>query len=103
MDPGELRPTAGVGRRRLTPATDRWLLPALGIVWSSTSIGTGTRHVPANPSALLQQTPAQNILGFCEVRLPFDFGFAVAEAVADFLEGVAGHVGAAVAGAGFAC
>ena len=49
-----------------------------------------------------QQTSLQHVLRRGEVRLPLDFRLAGFEAVAEFGEGVAGHVRAAVTGTGFA-
>ena len=53
-------------------------------------------------SDLLQQAAVEDFAGFCEVVLPDDFGATMFQAVANFLQCVAGHVWAAVAGTGFA-
>gem|GEM_PF-614910 len=53
-------------------------------------------------AGLLQEAAVEDFACFAEVVLPGDFGSVVFQAIADFLQGIAGHVWAAIAGAGFA-
>lgn len=61
----------------------------------------GSRRLTEEIRGLPEQAAIEDFAGCGKVVFPFDFRSSVAEAIADLLQGIACHVGAAIAGAGF--